>query len=996
MNEFLSFISVIALWIGVSFFAWIVHRRRTGSRQQRRTSLVQQAADRVGEAQKVFDNVRRSAPTGGGQKQLVQHTHALLKRIQEHGAFFDGASALRQQVRQALKGEECEPLAEILHIRRDLWAASEIILIEDFRSLGPDFADEAAYERLREEAARVLFLDGGRGGEEDLIGLRLALARDEAAQLVADVDEAIRLAHEDERLPTFSEAIAYPIAAIRALPGQIRALRAQIAAFSAQVRAVAITIRQSETMTRGLSELRRAREELPKRVVTGLEKTSAAARQSAVSVKGHYDFLVQAYDVQAKYEELLRKAPEATERGKQFIARLELAEKSERLKLTVSDAAKRFAVQALAHLIAGLQRLQIALEKRLAAVQGDGGDPVDAKPPSQKEAAPAKAVKAAATPATLAKSLPERMKEDARPVASSMMGATQRITAAPPSLAKQVDTAPSVQNAPVRQVTPRGPVLGRSPLRAAQKQPTVPRLSLATAKQPEAPKGMAPVQSLAGDKPSGPAGPIPPVAQEPKPELAGASAPQAAPNKNRGWFSRRESGKPAASASKPAPETPQQRDASASNAAKAPGNPLVAAPKKTGWFGSRRQPEKDTQAAKQIAPTSLARAAARGGKSSSKTPVAAAAATAPVTPTVDSKPKQEKGRGWFGSRWKPDTETSSSNAPSGKVTLPNEKPSPTRPSVADAKAGASAKPIASPAEAKPAPKKRGWFGSRRSQVEASPGSKAASRVEQLTVTPPAKAAAAMVKPAETSAAEKPAPKKSRRWIRSRREADAVTIPVSKAGSGASVAESASKSATSPPAASSKTDIGHSSPVASGGAASAKAAKRGGWFGSRRSGTAKAEDKARTDQPAIVKLSIGVPSDNAAPARHVPDSPQVSSTLAADNGTAAPSPTHTEVATTTIAGQQIAEAAAPTSAMQQQAEADPQPKASLSAKLTGAGAIDAEADEFDNHDDTEAAAQETDDDDPGPLTRSILESRAASRQEEKPRKTHSRAFPWLRR
>jgi hypothetical protein len=81
---------------------------------------------------------------------------------------------------------------------------------------------------------------------------------------------------------------------------------------------------------------------------------------------------------------------------------------------------------------------------------------------------------------------------------------------------------------------------------------------------------------------------------------------------------------------------------------------------------------------------------------------------------------------------------------------------------------------------------------------------------------------------------------------------------------------------------------------------------------------------------------------------------------------------------------------------QQTEADPQPKASLSAKLTGAWAIDAEADEFDNHDDNEAAAQETDDDDPGPLTRSILESRAASRQEEKPRKTHSRAFPWLRR
>ena len=71
------------------------------------------------------------------------------------------------------------------------------------------------------------------------------------------------------------------------------------------------------------------------------------------------------------------------------------------------------------------------------------------------------------------------------------------------------------------------------------------------------------------------------------------------------------------------------------------------------------------------------------------------------------------------------------------------------------------------------------------------------------------------------------------------------------------------------------------------------------------------------------------------------------------------------------------------------------KASLSAKLTDATAIDPGEEEFDNHEEAEIAAQETEDDDPGPLTRGILESRAAQR-EEKPVKSHSSPFPWLRR
>jgi hypothetical protein len=71
-----------------------------------------------------------------------------------------------------------------------------------------------------------------------------------------------------------------------------------------------------------------------------------------------------------------------------------------------------------------------------------------------------------------------------------------------------------------------------------------------------------------------------------------------------------------------------------------------------------------------------------------------------------------------------------------------------------------------------------------------------------------------------------------------------------------------------------------------------------------------------------------------------------------------------------------------------------PRASLSSKLTAAEVFDAAADEPDNADEPEPAAPEAEDDDPGPLTQTILESRA--RQDEKPGRSQARAFPWLRR
>jgi hypothetical protein len=369
MDEFGSFAGVIALWIGVSCGLWWLHRRSVHGKQRRQMRQAVRAATYVSDAQKIFDTIRH-VPSGAGNATgaaLTAATHALLKRIQERSAFFDKVNVLRVDMLAAFGMDDYPPLAEILHIRRDLWAASEIVLVEDLSSFGASFAEEGAYERFRAEATALLFkADGAASKEEDLIDLRLSLARSEAERLVPELKDAIRLARERDRLPTFAEIVAYPVGAVRALPGQLRIVRTFLSEFYGYAAEIAGAIRRSEAMERGVSELRRAREELPQRLVTGFERASDAARQSASGLRRHYDFLVAAHDFQEKYEQTLRRAPQITERGRQFIARLELAEHSERLRLTSANFViwlTRQLATGLAHFIAGLQGLHAVLSE---------------------------------------------------------------------------------------------------------------------------------------------------------------------------------------------------------------------------------------------------------------------------------------------------------------------------------------------------------------------------------------------------------------------------------------------------------------------------------------------------------------------------------------------------------------------------------------------------------------------------------------------------------
>jgi hypothetical protein len=369
MDEFGSFASVIALWIGVSCGLWWLHRRSVHAKQRRQMRQAVRAAAYVSDAQKIFDTIRRRPPAAGNATSaaLTAETHALLKRIQDRSGFFDKVNVLRVDMLAAFGIEDYPPLSEILHIRRDLWAASEILLVEDLSSFGASFTEEGAYERFRAEATALLFkADGAASGDEDVIDLRLSLARGEAERLVPELKDAIRLARERDRLPTFAEIVAYPVGAIRAIPGQLRIARTFLSEFYGYAAEIAGAIRRSEAMERGVSELRRAREELPQRLVTGFERASDAARQSASGLRRHYDFLVAAHDFQAKYEQTLRRAPQITERGRQFIARLELAEHSERLRLTSANFLiwlTRQLATGLAYFIAGLQQLHTVLSE---------------------------------------------------------------------------------------------------------------------------------------------------------------------------------------------------------------------------------------------------------------------------------------------------------------------------------------------------------------------------------------------------------------------------------------------------------------------------------------------------------------------------------------------------------------------------------------------------------------------------------------------------------
>lgn len=386
MKSFSSLAAVIGLWLGVSFGLWLVYRlirRRDHSRQRK---LADDTLSLLDEGYIVFAALRKaplsSTPTAGYHKRtqaqeeelLREDVRNLLNSIEAGSNFFDRVNASKKKVQSTFKLADFQPLSEILQIRRDFWAASEVFLMDDIRLLGAELADEEAYEAFRREARTLLFredanpdYDASAGASQnDPVELRLAIAREEANAFLIEVDREIARQREQDRLPSAREFFAGSWQAIRTGGSLLRELRdlARDAAAAAQSVALAMT---SKGLKGAAEELRKVRGDLPNQFAAAFERAGGLARQGGQGLKRHYEFLLEARELRARYAELLAKAPDLTEKGKQFLARLELEKRAEQFKETSEGAlawSRQQLVVGIAYLIAGLQYIQAKITPR--------------------------------------------------------------------------------------------------------------------------------------------------------------------------------------------------------------------------------------------------------------------------------------------------------------------------------------------------------------------------------------------------------------------------------------------------------------------------------------------------------------------------------------------------------------------------------------------------------------------------------------------------------
>jgi len=463
MQQITSVLGVIAVWIALSVGAWWLHRLYARRRQRRKLALANEAWMRVREAPEIFADIR-SAGFASGVADMTGRTNALLTRVNDYSDYFDDVSALRAELSRALGRDDCPPLTEILNMRRDIWAAADVLLIDDPQVFGEAFSEPGAYEEFCRDAEDLLFLDAAPL-RDDPVSLRLAMADEDMQTFVSGVEGEIADERERERFPTWREIIAYPIAWARAVPrgmawlGRVglrlvrgfgalaryarqgvgvvarhvwhggravgmalwQALSAAprlavksargLVAFAARLPRIqlrparlgarfsglrsamsrapgyvrhaagrAASLRHHPAIAQAAAFARRAGDHFPDRLSQGVKRAAdmardararageatARARERALGLEAgelgvHYDFLVKAHALRQRYADVLRRAPELSDTGRQFIARLELEKRSERLRLGTAKLRRRARlelVRFLSVLIAALERLR--------------------------------------------------------------------------------------------------------------------------------------------------------------------------------------------------------------------------------------------------------------------------------------------------------------------------------------------------------------------------------------------------------------------------------------------------------------------------------------------------------------------------------------------------------------------------------------------------------------------------------------------------------------
>ncbi|MBI4724130.1 MAG: hypothetical protein HY765_03810 [Rhodomicrobium sp.] len=400
MKTFSSLAAVMALWLAVSFFLWLFHRlfrRRDGSKQKR---IVSSAIGQIDEGAAIFSALRTRAPAsvtaessyrrsaGQIEEALREDVQRLLNGIEAQSSYFEQVNAAKKKIQKTFGVPDFLALSEILQIRRDFWAASEIFLMDGIQALGPELADAQTFEAFQAEARQLLFKDGAplanAPASQDPVELRLAIAREEASAFQAHIERVIAAELEKSRFPTPRELIAVPWSAIKGAAKGLREIRYLLgdAAKAAQSLARAMT---SKGLKGTAEELRRARMDMPGQFATAFERAGGLARQGGQSLKRHYEFVLEAQELRARYAELLARAPDISEKGKQFLARLELERRAEQFRETSGDAfdwARQMLVAGIAYLIAGLQYVQAkvtpAEHKQLAMRAPDAAGPAAA------------------------------------------------------------------------------------------------------------------------------------------------------------------------------------------------------------------------------------------------------------------------------------------------------------------------------------------------------------------------------------------------------------------------------------------------------------------------------------------------------------------------------------------------------------------------------------------------------------------------------------------
>jgi hypothetical protein len=368
MKAFSSLGAVLALWLGVSFALWLLYRLFRSHDGSRRKALVDDALALVDEGAEILAALRRRSPAPRRfetEEDVREDVRRLLNGIEANSAYFERVNAAKKKLQTAFDVADFAPLAEVLQIRRDFWAASEIFLIEDIRLLGPELADEHALETFRDEAHALLFRDpeadwNPKVADTDPVALRLSLARQEAEAFAGHVADIIAAEREQGRIPRPAEIAAVPLSLFRAVGTVWREGRSIAVDAAATARRFARSVGE-KGFAAAAEELRRARTDLPGQFASAFERAGGIARKGGEGLKRHYEFVLEAQELRARYAELLARAPHVSEKGRQFLARLELERRAEQFRETsggASDWLRQHVVIGVELLIRGLQYIQ--------------------------------------------------------------------------------------------------------------------------------------------------------------------------------------------------------------------------------------------------------------------------------------------------------------------------------------------------------------------------------------------------------------------------------------------------------------------------------------------------------------------------------------------------------------------------------------------------------------------------------------------------------------